>query len=164
MVTLRSQNIKEKRNTLYTEGNRPALHKSSGRRDRRSRKFFEKTLIFYYYKENIPTNLLKNDFQIEHICPFSSSWINEIDIDRLGNIIPILASMNSSRSNKHISEYSKEPFTVYIKDMIPTEESYDTMISHLGKPSVLSNDVYNDFCQINEHRYLQNFISCMFTV
>ena len=72
--------------------------------------------------------------------------------------------MNSSRSNKHISEYSKEPFTAYIKDMIPTEESYDTMISHLGKPSVLSNDVYNDFCQMNEQRYLQNFVSCMFKV
>ena len=150
--------------TLYTEGNRPALHKPSARRDRRSRKFFEKTLIFYYYKEKIPTNLLKNDFQIEHICPFSSSWINEIDIDRLGNIIPILASMNSSRSNKHISEYSKEPFTAHIKDMIPTLERYDIIISHLGKPNVLSNDVYNDFCQMNEQRYLQNFVSCMFKV
>ena len=79
-------------NQLLSESNTPYLRKldnGNNKNDkRRSLKFFEKTLMFYYYKERMPTNLLKNDFSIEHIIPNSSEWVGELDKDRTGNLIP----------------------------------------------------------------------------
>jgi hypothetical protein len=134
---------------------------------RRPRKFFEKTLLFYYYKCNVPTNLLDNFFSLEHICPFSSIWDdNIIDIDRLGNVIPIIHEMNNLRSNKHISEYDtldKPHNFIKFIDVIPVIECYDTIISHKEKtPKIISNDLYNKMCVINENAYIDNFINSLF--
>jgi hypothetical protein len=69
---------------------------------RRPRKVFEKVLIYYYYICRVPTQFLNNTFWVEHIFPFSCSWENSIDIDRLGNIFPILENLNKERSNKQL--------------------------------------------------------------
>jgi hypothetical protein len=155
---------KEKMSELITllceEGNKPHLYKKD---DRRKRKFFEKSLIHFYYKENVPTNLLRQEFQIEHIVPFSSEWKEEVDIDRLGNIIPIVASMNGKRGNRHLAVYIQDPFISFIKDMFPTIQKYDGMVSHANRTSaVLSNKEYDSFCAGNEQRYLDNFIKCLY--
>ena len=50
--------------------------------------------------------LLNNEFSIEHIIPNSSDWEGEIDKDRTGNMIPIIASLNCGRGNKHINYYN----------------------------------------------------------
>ena len=60
-------------------------------------------------------DFLKNKFWIEHIFPFSSSWTDNIDIDRLGNIIPIIDKLNSKRNTKHISEYKTLDKNNFIK-------------------------------------------------
>lgn len=133
---------------------------------RRPRKFFEKTLLFYYYKSKVPTNLLDNIFSLEHICPFSCVWSDNLDIDRLGNVIPIIHEMNNLRSNKHISEYEilDKPYN-FIKfiDVIPSIEYYDTMTCHMEKtPKIINNDTFNTMCITNENAYIDNMINCLF--
>jgi hypothetical protein len=133
---------------------------------RRYLKFFEKTLMFYYYKEKIPTNMLNNNFSIEHICPNSSTWCGELDKDRTGNLIPILVTMNSSRGNKHIRSYKNtkegKEFCKYIKDIIPFDE-YDDIINHEERiPKIKDNELYNKLCDKNEKIYIENFGKCLF--
>lgn len=120
---------------------------------RRARKVFEKFLIYNYFNSNVPNQYLNNNFWIEHIFPFSSSWEGIIDIDRLGNIIPILEQLNKERSNKHISEYKKidkDKFLNFI-DNIPTNDEYNKIISHDNKkPHIHNIDSYNIICLKNE--------------
>ena len=134
---------------------------------RRARKFFEKCLYFYYYKEKIPTNLLEKKFSIEHICPFSSTWENQLDIDRTGNIIPIIAKLNNRRSNKHISTYNTlDPdgnFFRFIKDIIPDKDTYNSIVHHEQRPpNIINNKEYDDLCIKNENIYIDNFINCLY--
>ena len=156
-------------NTLFDELNNPYQRKlDTGKYKndkRRPLKFFEKTIMFYYYKEKIPTNMLDNEFSIEHIFPNSSEWDGQIDKDRTGNLIPIISGVNSSRGNKHINAYktSTDPeFCNFIKDIIPSNE-YDNVISHKEKkPYIFNNDLYNEICKTNENFYNNNLIKCLF--
>jgi hypothetical protein len=155
---------------LYGEVNNPCERKLDNGKNkndkRRKLRFFEKTCMFYYYKQRIPINMLENEFSIEHICPNSSEWDGELDKDRTGNLIPIISTINSSRSNRHISEYYKtnngNSFCNFIKDIIPRFEEYDKIISHLKKPTIINNDLFNNMCKENEEKYIQNFIHCLF--
>jgi hypothetical protein len=155
---------------LYIEVNTPyerKLETGKHKNDkRRPLKFFEKTVMFYFYKEKIPTNMLENEFSIEHICPNSSEWDGEIDKDRTGNLIPIISTINSSRGNKHINEYFKtkngESFCEFIKEIIPKSNVYDNIVSHEKKPIIKNNELYNHMCTENEEKYKQNLIDCLF--
>lgn len=155
---------------LFIEVNNPyerKLENGKNKNDkRRILKFFEKTIMFYFYKEKIPTNMLENEFSIEHICPNSSEWDGELDKDRTGNLIPIISTINSSRGNKHINEYNKtkngESFCEFIKEIIPKGKVYDNIVSHEKKPIIKSIELYNNMCRENEEKYKQNFIDCLF--
>ena len=157
---------------LYNESNNPYERKLENGKNknnkRRPLKFFEKTIMFYFYKEKIPINMLENDFSIEHICPNSSEWNGELDKDRTGNLIPIISTINNIRSNKHICEYYKtehgRTFFTYIKDIIPEINEYDLIVSHEKKPMIISNDLYDKMCKENEKKYQQNLIDCLFNV
>jgi hypothetical protein len=140
---------------------------------RRPRKFFEKALIYYYYKTRVPTEFLTNKFWIEHICPFSCVWEGEIDIDRLGNILPIIDYLNRKRSDKHITEYAKHetrPFIRHVDDIIPNTELYDTIVNHTGvsansknaHPRITDAGKYNEMCQRNEGVMKTTFLRNMF--
>jgi hypothetical protein len=147
---------------LFDENNKPCEKTDK----RRNRKFFEKTLLYYYYKSNVPNNLLNNEFWMEHIFPFSCAWNNEIDIDRLGNVIPIIDELNSKRKDKHISEYKKydkNNFISFIKKIIPSEDVYNSIINHnTRKPNIINNKEYNKLCEKNEEEYLNNFLKCIY--
>jgi hypothetical protein len=155
---------------LYIEVNTPykrKLENGKNKNDkRRHLKFFEKTIMFYFYKEKIPVNMLENEFSIEHICPNSSEWLGELDKDRTGNLIPLISTINASRSNRHIIEYYKtkngESFCEFIKDIIPKIDVYDKIISHNKTPTIINNELYNNMCNANEEMYKQNFIGCLF--
>lgn len=158
-------------NELCNENNNPyqrKLENGKYRNDkRRPLKFWTKTLMFYYYKEKIPTNMLNKKFSIEHIFPNSSDWDGQLDKDRTGNLIPILSKMNSSRGNKHINQYKKKEsdkkFLKYIKDIIPNDNEYNNIISHNErKPKIKKNNLYNKLCKKNEKIYIDNFIRCLF--
>ena len=151
---------------LYDEVNNPYERKIENsdkhKNDkRRHLKFFEKTLMFYYYKEKIPTNMLENEFSIEHICPNSSEWDGILDKDRTGNLIPIIASMNCSRNNRHISEYNSKAFCNFIRDIVPSNEEYDKIVCHNRKPKIIDNELYNAMCVKNEELYKRNFIGLL---
>jgi hypothetical protein len=133
---------------------------------RRQLKFFEKTCMFYYYKENMPTNLLDNDFSIEHIIPNSSDWNGQLDKDRTGNLFPILAKINSSRGNKHINCYKKthegKNFLEFVKDVIPSDEVYGDIIEYNNKPIIKNNELYNKMCRKNEGIYIDCMIKNLY--
>ena len=157
-------------NKLFNESNSPHIRKLDNDKNkndkRRKIKFFEKTLMFYYYKEKIPTNLLNNEFSIEHIMPNSSEWNGVLDKDRTGNLIPIISNINSQRGNKHINSYKKtregNQFCEFIKDIIPNDDLYDNIIQHDKKPTIKNNEKYNEMCEKNEKTYKENFINCLF--
>ena len=150
---------------LLSEGIKEKVFNSNN--DRRSRKFYEKTLMYYYYKKKVPFEFLNNIFWVEHIIPFSSTWNNNIDIDRCGNIIPIIDYLNKKRSNNHINEYKKYDETNFIRNLdkiIPTEEIYNKIINHNEKkPQIISNDNYNEMCSKNELEYKKNFLSYFYS-
>jgi len=156
---------------LYEEVNDPHERKLENGKNkfdkRRHLKFFEKTIMFYYYKKKIPSEELENnDFSIEHICPNSSEWCGELDKDRTGNLIPLISNINISRGNRHISEYYKndngKTFCQFIKDIIPSNDEYNKIIRHDTKPTVINNEFYNNLCNKNEETYKVNFIKCLF--
>ena len=155
---------------LYNEMNSPyerKLENGKNKNDkRRPLKFFQKTLMFYYYKEKVSTNMLDYEFSIEHIIPNSSNWKGELDKDRTGNLIPILSAVNSQRGNRHINSYKKTPegilFCTFIKDIIPKDCSYDNIIRHEKKPTIINNEKYKEMCEKNEKLYIDNFITCLF--
>lgn len=133
---------------------------------RRKLSFWTKTLMFYYYKENVPTNFLNNNFSIEHIIPNSSVWDNQLDKDRIGNLVPIIASMNISRSNKHISHYTEidsQNFFQFMKTIIPSTEEYDKIMNHHErKAKVIDNKAYDDLCIKIQNLYKNNFMKCLY--
>ena len=158
---------------LNIENNNPHFRKlenGNNKNDkRRTLKFFERIQMFFYYKQHIPINMLESDFSIEHICPNSCDWDGELDKDRIGNQIPIIAKMNSSRQNRHINEYKKSEsdklFCDFIKDIIPSDNIYERIVSHNDrkKPKIINIDEYNNMCHENEQKYLENFISVLFS-
>ena len=157
-------------NQLFNESNSPhgrKLDNGKNKNDKRRKiKFSEKTLMFYYYKEKIPTNLLNFEFSIEHIMPNSSDWDGELDKDRTGNLIPIISTINSQRGNKHINSYQStrggSDFFKFIEDIIPNSKVYNNIIQHDRKPLIVNNEKYNEMCENNENKYKENFINCLF--
>jgi hypothetical protein len=167
---LNKDNFIELLNQLINENNKPYPRKLENGKykniTRRPLKFFEKTLMFYYYKGKIPTNMLNNSFSIEHIIPNSSEWNGELDKDRTGNLIPILASMNNIRNTRHINTYNEteegKQFSAFIKDIIPFND-YDNIILYENKkPIIKNNDLYNQMCSDNEEKYKECFIKSLF--
>jgi hypothetical protein len=161
---LTTEKFSELIDQLYRETNTPKLMNNK----RRKLGFYEKTLMFYYYKIRIPIGMLENKFSIEHICPNSSEWDGELDKDRTGNLIPIIASINTTRGNRHINMYTKTKegklFCEFIKDIIPTDEIYDTIVSHSKHPIIKNVELYNKMCAENELKYKQNFIDLLFKI
>lgn len=169
-VNVTKERFRKLINYLLNETNVPYVRKLENGKNkydkRRILRFFEKTLMFYFYKGKIPIDILSNSFSIEHIFPNSSEWSDKLDKDRTGNLIPIISSINCSRGNKHITHYKKtregEDFCKYIKDIIPFHE-YDNVISHSdGKPIILNNDLFNIVCDANEKKYNESFIKSLF--
>ena len=153
--------------TLYGEANNPEIKHEKQKR-RRVLKFYEKTLMFYYYKQSVPTNILKNKFSIEHICPYSCSWEGKIDKDRPGNLIPVIDTENSGRGNRHISYYRSidSQLYEYTKDIIPDDEKYNNIIEYSNKskicPNIINNTLFNSMCEDNEEIYKKKFIDNIF--
>lgn len=154
--------ISENINNREDETKKSCKNKSD---KRRPRKVFEKILIYNYFNLNVPCQYLNNNFWIEHIFPFSSSWEGTIDIDRLGNIIPILEQINKGRNNKHITEYKKidtDNFLNFI-DNIPIETEYNEIISHENKkPHIYNIDNYNTICSNNEEKLIKCLVKYLF--
>ena len=114
----------------------------------------------------MPTNMLDNEFSIEHIIPNSSEWEGELDKDRTGNLMPLISSINCQRKNKHIDSYRKTEsglaFCNFIRDIIPSDNTYDDIINFDKNPIIKNNEKYNNMCEKNEKIYKLYFIKCLF--
>lgn len=151
---------------LISEGNKPISIDSKPKR-RRKLKFFEKILMCVFYKLEVSQNLLKEKFSLEHISPFSSSWDSELDIDRFGNLIPILDKMNCSRGCRHINVYSSEPLKKFLQKILPDSDTYDSIVEYGNKekskkPKIINNEKYEILCEQNETVYMEIFIDYLF--
>jgi len=137
---------------------------------RKSRKFWEGILIQSYFNIKMPLLFLNKSYWIEHIFPFSSTIDGNtfIDIDRLGNIIPIIAEINNTRGAKHINEYSKTPFgkdfIKHLSEIIPPVRTYDRIITHneTSTPRIINTTAYSELCSANEKTYRDTFLAQLF--
>ena len=158
---------------LCDEANEPherRLDNGNNRREkRRPLRFTDKVLMFHYYQSSVPTNMLNQAFSIEHICPNSCDWKHKLDKDRLGNMVPIHANINSARQNKHLSEYLRidngDAFYKYMDDIVPRIDTYDSIVCHMGskkKPIIIDNEGYNEMCKQNENVYKNTFLNTVY--
>lgn len=165
LTILLNQSIKNIDNiTLTTNNTRKEIK-------RRGRSYHEIVLLINYFRHKMPTKYLNYTFWIEHIIPFSSSWSEQIDIDRLGNIIPIIDELNKKRGNRHIKSYlniEKDlniEFIKYLDDIIPNDNIYDNIIDHSDKkkPKIINNDNFNTLCIQNENKLKKEVITYLFS-
>lgn len=131
---------------------------------RRVLTFTEQILYYYYYKNKVPQEYINNIFSNEHIIPFSLKYENKLDIDRTGNMIPIIDKLNLSRGNKHINFYKtkeQEEKIDYVKfiETIPTNDTYDEIVKD---KKIINNEEYNNMCIKNESKLIDNFINIIF--
>lgn len=157
---------KEKFGELIDLLNLENVNAGAKNKKRRTRRFYEKTLLYYYYRHKVPAHYLDKEFWLEHIIPFSAQWdcnVWSIDIDRLGNTVPIVSTLNSKRNNKHISEYSMiddDKFMEHFKEIVPSADVYDSIVKHDGrKLHVVNGDNFNQKCIVNETLYKNNFVN-----
>ena len=160
------ENFTEVIKIIIEKNNEPVILENK-KTTRRKLKFIDHCLTSFYYNKYVSNIYIDdNKYSIEHIIPFSSSWENteEIDIDRIGNLIPIIDSLNRGRSNSHIDYYEKNDSTfVSLLKNIPNKEKYDTIVNHdTRKPKIINVENYNKMCEENEKRYLENFINQCF--
>ena len=108
---------------------------------------------------------------IEHFFPFSSSWEAEIDIDRLGNIFPIIEDINRKRGNRHIRDYGRSLKSGSLRyiDVKPSDDEYDEIVFHpsSGKkenPVIINNEKYNTICCKNETLLIYLFLNRIFNI
>jgi hypothetical protein len=153
-------------------------HRADGTKDkkdtRRTRKHWEILMYVNVYRKLVPYDHMQNPdyfFWNEHEVPFSSSWPKGeiLDIDRLGNTIPIPEKYNRARSNKHIDEYKIIEKTYklnYINNLspyIPDTQTYDNIVHHNNrKPHIFNIEAYNEWCKLNEDRYIESFVKTCF--
>ena len=164
------QIMNELLNDLVSE-NIKSINISSKSKNRRDRKFFENYLISNYLKNKMPMEYLNQNQWIEHFFPFSSSWEAEIDIDRLGNIFPIIEDINRKRGNRHIRDYGRslKSGSIQYIDVKPSEDEYDEIVFHpsSGKkenPVIINNEKYNTICCKNETLLIDLFLNHIFNI
>jgi hypothetical protein len=156
--------VKETQNDIKYQ-----IRPSGGRTNekRRVRKLHEILLHKAYYNNVMPAKYLTDVFQLDHNIPFSSMWSESeaVDIDRLGNTLPILKDGNGTRNNRHIREaFKKNPdFRIFLGKVVPSDEEYDKIVRHQNnkKPTITDTDLYNKRCEENEEIYIEHFISNM---
>ncbi len=157
--------FKEVVEIIIKQNNQPVTCQNK-KSKRRTLKFIDHCLTSFYYNKYVSTIYLDNKYSIEHIAPFSSSWeqSEEIDIDRIGNLIPIIDSLNKGRGNGHIEYYEKSNSSyVSLLKNIPNKEKYDKIVKHDTRtPKIINVENYNKMCLENEKMYLDNFINQCF--
>lgn len=142
------------------------------KKTRRKLNLVERCLTSAYYNVNVSTSYLTQNYSVEHIIPFSSTCDSSIDelvdvnLDRVGNMIPVIDKMNKGRGNRHIEYYKihDNTFVSFLKN-IPSVEVYDVIIDHkkTNKPIIIDVGAYNDLCEKNEKTYVDNFTQYLFS-
>ena len=135
---------------------------------RRKLTLIDRLITSAYFRKHVSHSYLGKPFSNEHLIPFSSCWEPNvaIDIDRLGNLVPMLAGLNKGRGNGPISYYyEKEPvYCTFFKTLMPSQEEYEALIQYVKKvPFIQHVDAYNAFCERNESAYIDTFVKSIYT-
>ena len=122
----------------------------------------ERILVSAYYNQRMSNAYLKDTYSVEHIIPFSCSWGEgiELDIERLGNLVPFLIDPNKGRGNRNISYYDEtcKEFVSFL-EMVPKKEVYDTIVTYENtNPVIRDPKQYEAFCEKNEAIYVEAFL------
>ena len=136
------------------------------RNTRRHLNFLDKILLCNFWNRNIPNKFLSNAYSLEHITPFSSMWSGELDIDRIGNLFPTFEDINRERGNGDLAIYTtKVPeFCSAIRQILPLDQYSKINIRKDRKTSIVSVDMYNEYCERNEEIYLSNLMDELYRV
>jgi uncharacterized protein YbcV (DUF1398 family) len=152
---------------IIGEINEPITYEDKKRTNKRRKlSFLENLLSSFYYKNFVSINYLNNKYWNEHIVPFSCVWADGelLDIDRVGNLIPVIDVMNRGRVNKHINYYQERDstFVSFLKN-IPSSDVYNRIVNSTERtPRIINIAEYNDLCSRNEQAYVDNFVNGLF--
>jgi len=152
---------------IIGEINEPITYEAKKRTNKRRKlSFLENLLSSFYYKNFVSINYLNNKYWNEHIVPFSCVWADGdlLDIDRVGNLIPIIDVLNRGRGNKHINYYQERDstFVSFLKN-IPSSDVYNRIVNSTERtPRIINIAEYNDLCSKNEQAYVENFVKGLF--
>lgn len=159
--------MKEVCYVIIGEINEPITYEVKKRTNKRRKlTFLENLLSSFYYKNFVSINYLNNKYWNEHIVPFSCVWADGelLDIDRVGNLIPIIDVLNRGRLNKHINYYQERDgtFVSFLKN-IPSSDVYNRIVNSTERtPRIINIAEYNDLCSRNEQAYVENFLNGLF--
>ena len=130
------------------------------RNTRRHLNFLDKILLCNYWNRNVPNKFLSNAYSLEHITPFSSVWTGKVDIDRIGNLFPTFEEINRERGNGDLAIYiTKVPeFCSAIRQILPLDQYSKINCRKDRKTTIVSVDMYNEYCERNEAIYLNNLV------
>lgn len=148
------------------QANKPKSYKKKGKK-RRQINIVERMIYSILFRTIVSQNDLHDKkMSIEHLVCYSSSYKGNIDIDRLGNKIPIPLDSNIKRSNKHISEYKKlcpEYYSNYI-DKLMSSDDYDSIVNYnqQNSPLIHNNSNYEAVCERNKEYYIKKVVEYLF--
>jgi hypothetical protein len=126
----------------------------------------ERILCSAYYNKHMPNMYLQQMYSLEHIIPISCSWSTEfeVDIERLGNLVPFLISFNKGRGNRNISYYEDncKEFVSFLKQ-VPNQMEYSKIVEYVDKyPTLLDPPSFSKFCERNERIYVDTFLDSIY--
>jgi len=112
------------------------------------------------------------NFSIKPIVPFSALFTGQLDIYRLGNLLPTINDeLNSRRPTDDLSVYYKEDNCInidsYLSALIPTNELYNSIVKQQSRgnktiPVIEKIDKYNERGDYNEDKYVNGFVNHVF--
>ena len=148
------------------QNNKPKPYKIKGKK-RRQINMIERMVFSIIYRKFVSQHDLQEEkMSVEHLVPYSSNYQGNIDIDRLGNKIPIPFKENIKRSNKHIKEYKNLCPEYYSKNMdkLMSSEDYNSIVVYDEKksPVINNNSNYETVCKRNEEFYINKVIEYLF--
>jgi hypothetical protein len=148
---------------LVAQYNKPYLLKDKSTR-RRSLDFPCRFLLSCYYNANIPMVYTKKTQNVDHIFPWNSEWSNgPIDLDRLGNLIIMDASLNKGRKNNSIQYYYNKAPDLMKCLHYPTINLYDEVVVHEKNAQPKINSIhYNEITSNQEKMYINHAIQLLF--
>tara|TARA_B110000285_G_C15120945_1_gene617123 strand:+ start:1027 stop:2787 length:1761 start_codon:yes stop_codon:yes gene_type:complete len=131
---------------------------------RRKLNLFENVIMKCYFDYRVPPMFKHAQFHNEHIIPFSVKCKDEIDINRIGNMFPLVDKINVKRGNKHISFYDKfnnssteyDKYLIQFSKVIPNHKLYDGVVTHIGNGCQIIDSVkYDEMCSDIEDEYIE---------
>lgn len=144
--------------------NQPYAYEDRPKR-RRGLSFPYRLLLSLYYNNRVPYVYTQKKQNIDHVFVFSSHWENnnEIDLDRIGNLILIDGELNNKRSNNSIQYYYDTVPDLMNCLNYPSIEAYNSVVTHDNKSvTIQDTEKFKKITSNIENMYIENAVKCIF--